>query len=74
MGNYLNFFKTTTDPQVKEFVAALKSQGEFDNKIFIITADHGHTAMPTDLRYERPHPYKDEFGTHMTWWIDPFAW
>src|SRR3989304_7168950 len=23
----------------------------FDNKIFIITADHGHTAMPTDLTY-----------------------
>src|SRR3990172_793390 len=24
----------------------------FDNKVFIITADHGHTAMPTDLKYK----------------------
>jgi len=29
----------------------LKQEDEFENKIFVIIADHGHTAMPTDLAY-----------------------
>lgn len=46
MEGYKTFFKSTTDAQIKYFVDALKTQGEFDNKIFIIVADHGMTAMP----------------------------
>ncbi len=52
MGGYAAFFRETTDVQVKDVVNALKQQDEFDNKIFIIVADHGHTAMPTDLEYK----------------------
>ncbi len=46
MGNYIKFFTGTTDAKIQQIVTALKAQDEFDNKIFIITADHGHTAMP----------------------------
>jgi predicted AlkP superfamily pyrophosphatase or phosphodiesterase len=46
MGDYVDFIKTSTDPKIVEIVAALKAQDEFDNKIFIVVADHGHTAMP----------------------------
>jgi hypothetical protein len=46
MRGYSTFFRSTTDPQIKDFVDALKKQGEFDNKIFIVVADHGMTAMP----------------------------
>ena len=51
MGGYSNFFQQTTDPQIGDFVKALKDQGEFDNKIFVIVSDHGMTAMPTGLTY-----------------------
>jgi hypothetical protein len=33
-------------------VVRLKTLGEFDNKIFIMVSDHGHTAMPTDLTHK----------------------
>jgi hypothetical protein len=46
MGGYVDFLKGTTDPAVKDIVKALKDKEEFDNKIFIIVADHGHTQMP----------------------------
>ncbi len=49
MGVYRDYFMKTTDEYIREVVDRLKKLGEFDNKIFIITADHGHTAMPTDL-------------------------
>lgn len=51
MGVYAEYFKGTTDAQAKEIVNALKAQDEFENKIFIIVADHGHTPMPTNLTY-----------------------
>jgi hypothetical protein len=52
MGEYKKFFKVTTDAQVKEVIDALKEQDEFDNKIFVIIADHGMTEMPTDLPFK----------------------
>ncbi len=52
MNGYATYFKEITDIQIKDILNTLKSQGEFDNKIFIVTADHGHTAMPTDLTYK----------------------
>jgi hypothetical protein len=51
LSDYLNFLETTTDPEISKVVNALKQAGEFDNKIFIITADHGHTAMPTGMTH-----------------------
>lgn len=66
MEGYVNFFKNMTDVQVKNIVDALKGQDEFDNKIFIITADHGHTAMPTDLTYTKTVTQVDEFGAEYT--------
>jgi predicted AlkP superfamily pyrophosphatase or phosphodiesterase len=49
MDDYSDFFTNTTDPQIKRIVDALKQQDEFDNKIFIIVSDHGHTTMPINL-------------------------
>lgn len=46
MGGYANFFKETTDDEIKDIVKWLKDYDEFNNKIFIIVADHGMTAMP----------------------------
>ena len=47
MGAYKGYFTTTIDDgYIKQFVDWLKAKGEFNNKIFIIVADHGHTAMP----------------------------
>ena len=54
MGEYRNYFITNTDDYIKKVVKTLKDLGEFDNKIFIIVADHGMTAMPTDLTYVSP--------------------
>jgi hypothetical protein len=49
---YVDFFKDSTDPRVEDIVKALKGQDEFDNKIFITVADHGHTQMPENLTYK----------------------
>ena len=49
MSEYPWYFTQTTDMRVQDIVKALKDQDEFDNKIFIVVADHGHTAMPEGL-------------------------
>jgi hypothetical protein len=64
MGVYTDHFKTVTDKYIKAMVADLKTLDEFDNKIFIIVADHGHTAMPTNLTYERTLTYMNDMGSH----------
>ncbi|MCX7635031.1 MAG: alkaline phosphatase family protein, partial [Syntrophales bacterium] len=46
MEGYSEYFRKTTDQQIREVVNALKSHGEFDNKIFLIVSDHGMTEMP----------------------------
>jgi hypothetical protein len=51
MSGYTDFLKGTTDPAIKDIIETLKKQDEFDNKIFIIVTDHGHTQMPIDLTY-----------------------
>ena len=66
MEGYASFFKGTTDPQIRDFVKVLKDQGEFDNKIFIIVSDHGHTAMPTNLFYNKNLTLVDENGNDNT--------
>ena len=45
MDTYTQFFTGDTDKTVEKVVKALKDAGEFDNKLFIITADHGMTEM-----------------------------
>ena len=63
MDNYKDYFKDKTDDYIKKFVAWLKTYGEFNNKIFIIVADHGHTAMPTtELNFKFPRKEYDDFG------------
>jgi hypothetical protein len=62
MGKYRKFFTDTTDAKVGVVIKALKDQDEFENKIFIVVADHGHTAMPEDLRYERSRSVLDADG------------
>ena len=54
MDSYVEFFEKETDNRIKEIADALREVGEFDNKIFIITADHGHTAMPHPIYYKDP--------------------
>ena len=51
---YQDYFKDITDDYIKELVARLKKLDEFDNKIFIIVADHGHTQMPMNLKFKMP--------------------
>ena len=54
MSGYTEFFSETTDDEIEDIVNWLKKYDEFDNKIFIITADHGHTAMPHPMYYKDP--------------------
>ncbi|MEW5744066.1 MAG: alkaline phosphatase family protein [Nitrospirota bacterium] len=51
LDGYRSYFISNTDMYIKKMVARLKELDEFDNKIFIIVADHGHTAMPTNMTY-----------------------
>ncbi len=44
MDVYRDYFINNTDMYIKRLVDKLKELDEFDNKIFIITSDHGHTA------------------------------
>jgi hypothetical protein len=69
MAGYVNFFKNTADAQADDIVEALKKQDEFDNKIFIVTADHGHTAMPLPDQMTLPIPIKNEIGQVIDWKI-----
>ena len=42
---YSDYFRRKTDAEIKTLIDKLKDLGEFDNKLFIITADHGMTEM-----------------------------
>ncbi len=53
LAGYKNYFTGTVNDQVQDIVKALKDQGEFDNKMFIIVSDHGETQMPMELTYEK---------------------
>lgn len=53
MGEYKGYLRTVIDKKIEKFVNKLKALDEFNNKIFIIVADHGHTAMPTDFNFEK---------------------
>jgi len=59
MGHYKTFVQDTVDVKVNQIANALKGQDEFDNKMFIIVSDHGHTAMPTELTYIHEQPIYD---------------
>ena len=52
MEKYTDYFKGSIDGYIENFVQKLKDLDEFDDKLFIIVADHGMTAMPTDLKYK----------------------
>ncbi|MBU0675036.1 MAG: alkaline phosphatase family protein [Proteobacteria bacterium] len=52
MGEYKKYFTSITDNHINDFLNILKSLDEFDNKIFVVVADHGMTAMPTELTYQ----------------------
>ena len=53
---YKDYFLKKTDSEIKKVIDKLKSVDEFDNKIFIITADHGHTAMPWNYKVDITNP------------------
>jgi hypothetical protein len=59
MSDYTRFVRETLDSKIEDIVDALKRQDEFDNKLFIVVSDHGHTAMPTDLTYIQEVPMQD---------------
>ncbi len=63
MEGYREFFRKTTDDEIEDIVNWLKKYGEFDNKIFIITADHGHTAMPADYKVDITNPATGQVKT-----------
>jgi type I phosphodiesterase/nucleotide pyrophosphatase/transglutaminase superfamily protein len=52
MDTYKSYFIDKTDDYIWNLTKWLKNYDEFDNKIFVIVADHGHTAMPTNLTYK----------------------
>ncbi len=54
MSKYRNYLMNTTDSYIGKVIDKLKELDEFDNKIFIITADHGHTEMPHPMYYKDP--------------------
>jgi len=56
MGAYKSYFTGTTDDYIMNLTKWLKSNDEFDNKIFIVVADHGHTAMPWDYKVDINNP------------------
>ncbi|HDL01642.1 MAG TPA: hypothetical protein ENH23_05350, partial [candidate division Zixibacteria bacterium] len=56
MDSYIQFFKDNSDEGIRKIVNELKNGGEFDNKIFIITADHGHTGMPHNYTVDITDP------------------
>ncbi len=63
MTGYVTYFKNITDIQVRDIVGTLKGEDEFDNKIFIVTADHGHTAMPWNYTETVTNPATDQTKT-----------
>jgi len=66
MGVYKDYFVTVTDDYVSKFVDWLKKYDEFNNKIFVIVADHGHTAMPLPDQMELRET--DENGKLINTW------
>ncbi|MDH4164629.1 MAG: alkaline phosphatase family protein [Nitrospirota bacterium] len=54
MTAYKKYVTSTVDEYIGKVVATLKEIEEFDNKIFIVVADHGHTAMPEKFKYKLP--------------------
>lgn len=62
MGEYKEFFRETTDAKIKKIVDKLKEKDEFNYKIFIITADYGHTAMPDQSQMIYTQIKRDEDG------------
>lgn len=52
MGKYKEALEKIADPgAIAPFVDKLKEVGQFYNKVFLITSDHGHTEMATNLTY-----------------------
>lgn len=66
MSAYIPYFMETTDSYIEDFVDWLKYYGEFDNKIFIVVADHGHTEMPSSEQMIIEE--KDENGNVIQTW------
>lgn len=62
MGGYKEFFIKTTDDEIEDIVKWLKDYDEFNNKIFIIVSDHGHTEMPdsSQMTYTQKKEMKTE--------------
>ncbi len=69
MTGYRDYFLNNTDEFIKKMVNKLKELDEFYNKIFIIVADHGMTAMPDSSQMVLEE--KDENGNVIkTWYGD----
>ncbi|MEK7801287.1 MAG: alkaline phosphatase family protein, partial [Pseudomonadota bacterium] len=68
LGGYKSYFTDTVDEQVKSIVATLKAFDEFDNKIFIVVADHGETQMPTNLTYKKTVAHIDPITYNVSIW------
>lgn len=65
MGVYRDYFIETTDFYIGETVKLLKGLDEFDDKIFIITSDHGATGMPYDYTVGITNPATGQVKTVM---------
>lgn len=64
-GGYRQFFIDKTDTfAIAKFVDKLKEVGQFYNKVFLITSDHGHTEMAGNLTLEE----KDDAGNVIKTW------
>jgi hypothetical protein len=66
MGTYKGYFNDVTDGYLRSLTKWLKNNDEFNNKIFIVVADHGHTAMP--LPEVMTLPEKDDNGNLIKTW------
>jgi len=66
MTSYLQFFKDNSDKGIERLVKTLQDADEFENKLFIIIADHGMTAMPTSFIYNASFKWSNPDGTEYT--------
>src|SRR5262249_8036366 len=53
-GKYRGYLTDHTDESIGDLVGTLRDLGEFHNKIFVLTTDHGHTRITDDPSEHTP--------------------
>lgn len=67
-GHYTSYLRQSLDPRVADVVRGLRELDEFYNKIFLVTADHGHSRISDDAG--GTYPCYLELGSK----LGPLSW